>query len=204
MYLVLFIDIPPFPVKGQRIDQIHNRVPGRRLFQQFLNHAVGFLLYPAVDVIPCARVKGSLKYRCIVIIPAGFKKILIYSQAVPVPEPYGIRYVDLAGLAVGHIICVCLQIIIQDSRIRMHHLFHLRPRAALRSICSHSQGGDNGKRRNQAIAMGQVFTQKFQRKFCKFLPWIYRFIGWLHHIHCLHFFLGYIPGKILGTLMKAI
>ena len=70
---------------------------GQKLFHLAGQGAVSYthLLYPAVDVIPCARVRGSLKYRCIVIIPAGFKKILIYSQAVPVPEPVSYTHLDV-------------------------------------------------------------------------------------------------------------
>ena len=75
-----------------------------------------------------------------IVIPAGFKKILIYGQAAAVPEPYGIGYIDLVLFIVRHGIRICLQIIIEDSCVRTHHLFHFHARVPLCPICSHPQG----------------------------------------------------------------
>ena len=88
-HIRLGVDALPLFLKGQRIDQVHHRIR-RYLVQNFLNHAVGLLLHPAVDLPHRSLVKGGLVHAGPVVVGVGLEKVLIDRKVIPLGQPDGV------------------------------------------------------------------------------------------------------------------
>ena len=156
----------PLRIKCERIDQIGHSVR-IHAFQHILNHVIGLVADPAVDLIHCAVGERRLEHIHIgVVILDGLQIVIADLQFLTVPD--GICDVQLSLVTareIGEVIVVVfVQILHGDAAAEQ--LFQFGSGFAVRAVACHRKHRCDRERRDQDIVMCGISERDLLHQFC--------------------------------------
>ena len=138
----------PAGIEAGGIDQIQHGQHIRRLLQQPVDHAVGLLGHPAVQIGDKAAVKGGAVHFGAVVVDAAAQEIVLHPEILPHPRGVGQRNgAALTGGGQAH--AVGVQKVVQLVQAHAGRRFQLLQRVAAGAVGHHAQRVQHGHRRDQ-------------------------------------------------------
>ena len=174
---MLAVDILPLRIEQHGIDKIHSGI-GIHLINDLINHTIGILLDPVIDIPQRFFIKGRLVDRGTIVVSVSLQEILFHRKAA-VLEPDGIGQRQLCLFTGWQTADIGMEIFVEftDWDVPAQQGFHLSKGLALGTVCGHGKRQHDRQRRNQAVfsflphvleqADGEVCRSVFEGVICR-------------------------------------
>ena len=157
------VRIRPFRVEGERVDE-NRHILARKVVEDLIDHPVGFVLHPKVDVPDRRIVKGRAVRAGAVNVGVLLQKFFFDGKVFAVAQPNRVGNRKFDGIALGESGEVSGEIVVEFLHRHFENALHLTFRFAFRAVCRHGERDEDRERGEQRILAVVRFAEKADGK----------------------------------------